>query len=476
MSGWYDEEPEAAKPQEAAPAPSVPSSPDVPFRDRPFNLNAEQAVLGSVLIDPKLLATILLQVDDFYLPAHREIWDAMKAIAKRQIVVDPITLGDELKSRGVTNRIEGGEGYFSVLANATPTTLNVHAHEAVVRRDSLRRHFAGFGAEIASIALSDGTEITQLISESRQHLVKLTASGNGRQQSMRELIDSELADIEKKAGDQEAIYGVPIGLRAADKLVRGFKTEDLVIIAAGPSLGKTAFMMQIVSDLALKYAKPSLYLTCEDTPGNLLHRLIARQTRIDVEKFRSGDLNHLDWRRVNEFTAKLLESKFEMRRVTTLEDVISEAWSWRMEHGDELAAVAVDYLQRVQVPVARGENREREVHKIAAGLKNLARELKCPVLTGSQFGREFDKEKRKPRLSDLRESGSIEQEADVVMMLHRDREQLQGEADLIIGKARNGKTGTVPTMWIGAYQTYDDPSTDTAAFTPGPNDWHDRED
>jgi replicative DNA helicase len=439
-------------------------------RQPPHSLEAERATLGSVLIKPSALDDISdLPVDDFFLPAHREILEAMRAVAGRGRPLDVLAISDELKARGMLSRLEGGATYLNDLANATPTAENVAHYARTVRERATRRRLIASCSEIVSMAYGDGVDTEELLADARQKLAGLESPEEGGPSLVRDELDAVMDSIEHR-NERPDDYFVPTGLRAFDEKVIGLRGGNLVVVAARPGRGKSAWAVDILLHAASK-GIPVLLFSFEMSKGEIVERMFAKWGRVDGMKILSGRMQGPEWERVHEAGSRLARLPFWLdTRNLTAARICSAARRWLAKQrgaqpngvDQRLALIAIDYMGLVK-STGDEKSREREVAVMSSAFKQLAAELNVPVVAISQINRESEKAGREPRISDLRESGAIEQDANMILFPHwedaaMENRRLSGAVDakIIVAKNRGGATGFVWAEWVPEFVTFRD--------------------
>jgi replicative DNA helicase len=430
-----------------------------PYRDRrpPYSEDAEQAVLSAMLIDQDaaLRAVEFLDADMFYAERHRRLFRAMIAIAERGSVVDPLTLSDELSRRGELDGA-GGKDYIGFLVDAVPTAANIEYHARIVREKAILRRLIEVSTTIVAEAFDGHTTARELLDEAESKIFQVsqqqTKDGFTR---IKELLWPTMERIEALQRGGKTVTGVASGFNDLDELTSGFQPADLVIVAARPSMGKTALTLNIAQHAAIEHNVPVAFFSLEMSKESLVQRMLTSEARIDAQRLRKGMLRDDDFPRLAR-AAGILSSApvwIDDSPGITLLEMRSKAR--RLKSDAAIGLVVVDYLQLMQGP-ANSESRQQEVSQISRGLKALAKELNVPVIALSQLSRAPEQrtgDNKRPQLSDLRESGAIEQDADLIMFLYRqefydgpvdkDGNSLEGKAEVIVGKQRNGPTGIV---------------------------------
>lgn len=451
-----------------------------PYKDRrpPWSEEAEQAVLGAMLLDADAFMRAAEHVDDtmFYLEGHRRLYRAMVAITERNQAVDTVTLGNEMDRRGELES-SGGREYLSYLLDAVPTSANVEYHARIVKEKALMRRLIEVSTETVGDAFEGREDANKLLdlAESRIFALGQTKERSGFSR-IKELLWPAMEQLEQLAQRESAITGVASGFRDLDNMTSGFQPADLVIVAARPSMGKTAFVLNIAQYAAIqtkdKAAVPVAFFSLEMSKQSLVSRMLASEALIDAQHMRKGG------RGLEESMPRLAQAAGILAHAPIFVDdtpgmglLEMRAKSRRLKAEHDLGLIIVDYLQLMSGP-AGSENRQQEVSQISRGLKALAKELGVPVLALSQLSRAPEQrtgdDKGRPQLSDLRESGAIEQDADVIMFIFRqevyaERDEtgrlkdpaLEGRAEIIIGKQRNGPIGSVPLFFHKHYTRFD---------------------
>jgi replicative DNA helicase len=462
---------------EAVPAQSTPG------RLPPHNLEAERSVLGGVLIKPTAFDEVAtgLQVDDFFLPAHREIFEAMLAIDKRQQPLDVVGLADELRVRGMIARLDGGESYLLTLSNSVPTAENVGHYARLVKEKATLRRLIAACAEIQSRAYGDFGNFEEFLDEAETQVFKV-AQQNRRESysAVNEIMEEVLHNIEVRASERKAVTGVPTGFTKLDEITAGLQRENLIVVAARPGGGKTSWAVNVAVHAAMRKI-PVLIFSLEMSKYELMERMLSAEARIDSGKIKRGFLEYSDWKnKIHPASKSLAEAPILIDDSSAISIMEIRAKARRFR-GDAryfppqapnadgrppqppLGLIVVDYLQLARGSAGkRDENRQQEIAEISRGLKALAKDLKVPIIAVSQLNREVEKrEAGRPKLSDLRESGAIEQDADMILFIHRED---QGEnmdasptsvSEIIVGKHRNGATGSVKVTFIKAFTKFE---------------------
>ncbi|RMF75573.1 MAG: replicative DNA helicase [Acidobacteria bacterium] len=445
----------------------------------PWDEQAERAVLGAVLLDAASAldaAAELLEPVDFYRGAHREIFSAILALAQRHEPIDALTVRAELERLGALERA-GGVAYLMSLVDGMPRSTNVPAYAGIVREHSLRRQLVAVGDRLRSRSADASRPARELIEEAERTIFALSEQGRTRGFRPIEQVAAEgLEKLEELAERRELVTGLATGYVRLDRMTSGLQDGELVILAARPSMGKTALALNIAQHVAVHGHVPVGIFSLEMSAQQLFFRLLSGEGRIDSHKLRTGRLTPEEWERLTHTYDVLSQARIfidDTPGVTPME-VRSKARRLKAEH--DLGLLVIDYLQLMRLE-RRADNRQQEISEISRSLKGIAKELDIPVLALSQLSRAPDQRQgdHRPQLSDLRESGAIEQDADLVMFIFRpevyekDEEKiaeknLEGRAEVIIAKQRNGPIGTVPLYFVKQYTRFENQED---GFPPG---------
>jgi replicative DNA helicase len=435
------------------------------LRVPPHSIDAEQAVLGGLMLAPGALDNVAdrLAEDDFYRKDHRLIWRAINELANKGMPCDAVTLGDWFESNGLAEMV-GGAGYLIELANSTPSAANIAAYAEIVREKSVLRQLIDAGTSITEDGYRpEGKSVHEVLESAEQrvfHIAESGARGKKDSVSMREAVKDAFKLLTERYQNRGQLTGVSTGFTDLDELTSGLQPSDLIIVAARPSMGKTAFALNIAETAALGSKKAVVVFSMEMSSSQLAFRLISSVGRIHQQHLRNGTLEEEDWPRVSNAIALLSDAKIFIDDTPSLSPVELRSRARRLhrEHGG-LGLIVIDYLQLMQVP-GNTENRATEISEISRSLKGLAKELNVPVIALSQLNRSLEQRAdKRPMMSDLRESGAIEQDADVIMFIYRDeyynKESAdKGIAEIIIGKQRNGPTDTCKLTFLGHYTKF----------------------
>ncbi|ALG66925.1 replicative DNA helicase [Beggiatoa leptomitoformis] len=431
-----------------------------PHKIPPHSLEAEQSVLGSLLFNNGAWYSIAdrLAERDFYRPEHRLIFKAIKTLSEMGQPCDVITLSEWLSKQGKLEVI-GGIGYLGLLADSTPSAANIAAYADIVREKAILRELVKVGSTIMDSAFQyNGNNPSELLENAEKLVFEIAEQGarmGGGFREIKEILTKTLDQIDLLYQSGNAITGVPTGFKDFDEQTSGLQRSDLIIVAGRPSMGKTSFAMNIAEYVAIQAKHPVAVFSMEMPCEQLAMRLISSLARINQQSVRTGKLEDHDWPNITSAIGLLSESPLFIDDTPALNPTELRARARRLasEHG-QLGLIVIDYLQLMQVPDSR-ENRATEVSEISRGLKALAKELQVPVVALSQLNRSLEQRPNKrPVMSDLRESGSIEQDADLIVFIYRDEVYNQdsedkGTAEIIVAKQRNGPIGTVRLTFLG---------------------------
>ena len=431
-----------------------------PLRDSipPHNIDAEVATLGALLLDPEALSTVLryLRADDFYRAAHRKVYQGILALFDRNEAVDLITLCDELGRVGELEAC-GGTARISQLTSAVPTSANVEYYARIVQSLSMRRELQRIASSIIADSFDDTQEVRYIIEEAERRIFEITdRQQTGSFRLAREIVTQTVEAIERLYHSSGSYTGIPSGFRDLDNLTSGFQRSEFVVIGARPSVGKTALALTMAANIAVQQQRPVGFFTLEMSAVALMQRVLAAEARLDSNRIRSGLLRASDFQKITDAAGRIYDAPLFIEDSPNLKLLDLRAQARRMKSNHAVEIIFIDYLTLIS-----SENhdlpRHEQIAEISRSLKALARELDLPVVTLSQVRRET--EGKLPNLADLRESGSIEQDADVVMFLHRERgtdENLNDtETDLIVAKQRNGPVGKINLAFIPEYTKFE---------------------
>jgi replicative DNA helicase len=438
-------------------------------RPLPNNLNAERSILGAILLDNHVLNTAIekLKTDDFFLDHHRRIFERMIHLGELQQPIDLVTLTEDLHRLGELEAA-GGAAYLAQLIDGVPRISNVEHYARIVKEKAVLRSLIHTANAIQHRAFDADDEADAILDRAETDIFQLAEERiRAGLIGVKDLVRENFERLEKIFSEGRRITGLATGYSRLDNETAGLQPSELIILAARPSMGKTSLALNIAENVALRQGGAVAIFSLEMSKESLLLRLLASEARVDAHKFRTGHMSKEDWRRITESLSKMAEAPLwiDDSAAGTVMEMGAKARRLKREKG--LALVIVDYLQLV---AARGRfgNRNEEVSSISRSLKGLAKELKVPVLVLSQLTRAPEREERKPQLADLRESGAIEQDADVVLFIYRPNfyktdmpDEDRAKADVIIAKQRNGPTGAVNFVFLSKHTRFEEAAPDS---------------
>jgi len=432
----------------------------------PQNLEAERAVLGAILMENDSIYAVMeiLEPSAFYQPSHRLIFSTMLELSERGEPIDIVTLTDRLRSGGNLDKA-GGADYVPTLADEVPTAAGVSNYAKIVREKATLRNLIETSTEIVQECFDAPGDVDDILDEAERRIFAISEKRiRSGFLSMKEIVKSSFKTIELLYEKKEHITGVPTGFREIDELTSGFQPSDLIIIAGRPSMGKTAFCLNIAQNAAMKKQKTIALFSLEMAKEQLVMRMLCSEARIDAHRLRSGYLGQTDWPKLSTAAGRLADASIFIDDTPAINSMEMRAKARRLKAEKDLDLVIVDYLQLMSGR-SRSDNREQEISEITRSLKALAKELGVPVVALSQLNRGVESRMdKRPVLADLRESGAIEQDADVIIFIYRDevynKESLdKGIAEIIVGKQRNGPVGTKKLTWLDKYTRFEDLTT-----------------
>ncbi len=440
---------------------------DILRRLPPQNIEAEQSVLGAVLLENEAInqALEILTADDFYRETHREIFRAMMELSDHNNPVDAITLTDALRTKSVLEQV-GGPAYIAELADAVPTAANVGHYARIVREKAVLRSLATIATDIASSAYEANADVDEFLDTAEHRIFEISERRiKPSFHTMPELTRESLRILERLYENRELVTGVPTGFKDLDTLTAGLQPSDLIVLAARPSMGKTALALNIAAYAAMD-AEPKrgvAFFSLEMSKEQLVLRMLCSEARVDSAKARAGYLSERDFPKLAQAAARLSEANIFIDDSSDTTAITLKAKCRRLarDRSNNLGLVLVDYLQLMR-SARPGESREKEIAEISRSLKALAKELKLPVIALSQLNRQVEtRPDRRPLLADLRESGAIEQDADVIAFIYREEmykgkdSKEAGVAEIIVAKQRNGPTDTVKLTYLNQYTRFE---------------------
>lgn len=434
------------------------------FLDRvpPQNVEAEQAVLGAIFLEPSSLTVTseMLRPEDFYRSAHQKIFSAMIKLNDEGKAVDLIIVTEELAANKGLEDV-GGVAYLSELAGSVPTAANVEYYARIVEEKSLLRRLIRTATNIAQEGYSREDEVEGLLGEAEKSIMEVAQRKNsGSFENIKDVLVRAYDNIEELANRKGDVTGIPTGFAELDRMTAGFQRNDLIIVAARPSVGKTAFALNIAQNVATKTDENVAIFSLEMGAEQLVMRMLCAEGNINAQSLRTGALTDEDWRKLTMAMGSLSNAGIfiDDSPGVRIGEIRSKSRRLKQEHG--LGMIVIDYLQLIQGNGRSGENRQQEVSEISRSLKALARELEVPVIALSQLSRGVEqRQDKRPMMSDIRESGSIEQDADIVAFLYRDdyydkESENKNIIEIIIAKQRNGPTGTVSLAFVKEYNKF----------------------
>jgi replicative DNA helicase len=431
-------------------------------RTLPHNLEAERSVLGAVLLRNDVInqAMELVKPNDFFRDAHRVIFDKMITLSEHGVAIDLVTLKEELSRSGQLDEI-GGPAYIASLVDGRPRVSNIEHYAGIVKEKATRRSLIFAANKILSSAYTGEEEASELVDEAERSVFEI-ADGSIRSGfvSLSQLVHAGFQTIEKLQEHRGLVTGVPTGFEQLDEMTSGLQPADLIIVAARPSMGKTSFTLNIAQHVGTRSDMTVGFFSLEMSKEQLFMRLLTAEARIDAHRFRSGYLTEQDYGRLTTALATLDSAKVFIDDTASIGvlEMRAKARRLKAEHG--LHLLVVDYIQLMQGR-GRFENRQQELASISRALKGLAKELHVPIVALSQLSRAPDsRADHRPQLSDLRESGALEQDADVVMFIYREdqyerKDDTEGVAEIIVGKQRNGPTGVVKLAFVKEHTRFE---------------------
>ena len=428
----------------------------------PHNNEAEQSVLGAIFLDPTSLITAseVLIADDFYKTAHKRIFETMLSLSDQGKGIDIVTVTEELSSKKELEDV-GGLSYITELASAVPTAANITHYAKIVEEKALLRRLIGVATKIVSDGYTREDEVEVLLAEAEKKVMEVASRKNSSDfKHVKDVLVQTFDNIEKLQASDGDITGIPTGFRDLDKITAGFQRNDLIIVAARPSVGKTAFALNVAQSVAVKARENVAIFSLEMGADQLVMRMLCAEGNIDAQALRTGMLSTEDWSKLTMAMGSLSNSGIFIDDTPGVRINEIRAKCRRLAQENGLGMILIDYLQLIQGSGKPGENRQQEVSEISRSLKGLARELKVPVIALSQLSRGVEqRQDKRPMMSDLRESGSIEQDADIVAFLYRDdyydkESESKNMIEIIIAKQRNGPTGTVTLAFRKEYNKF----------------------
>jgi replicative DNA helicase len=429
----------------------------------PQNIEAEQSVLGGILIENSALNRVLeiLTHEDFYRDSHQRIYQALVDLSEKNEPADLITLTNELKKNDILDNV-GGPSYLSSLIDLVPTAANIEYYARIVKEKATLRKLIDVATQLITQSYTDSGDIDAFLDDAEQAIFKISEHKiRPSFYHMKDVVKDSFKTIEKLFEKKELITGVPSGFRDLDRMTTGFQKSDLIIVAGRPSMGKTSYCLDIARYSAVEAGIPVAIFSLEMSKEQLALRMLCSEAMVEAQKLRSGFLKESDWPKLTLAAGNLSDASIFIDDTAAISVLEVRAKSRRLKAEHNLGLVIIDYLQLMRGR-GRVERREQEISEISRSLKALAKELSIPVIAISQLSRRTEERPRqRPQLSDLRESGAIEQDADVILFvyreeLYREDPSNEGVAEIIIGKQRNGPTGTMSLTFLKQFATFKD--------------------
>lgn len=429
----------------------------------PHSVESEQSILGSIILDKDAIITVAETINpsDFYKEAHKIIYESMLKLNSNNEPIDLITLIEELRKEGYLDNI-GGISYLTSLSTIVPTTSNVKYYANIVKEKSVMRQLIKASNEIINLGYDASTDVQEILDKAEKNIFDISQEKSGDDIQPINLVLQDTFDmIESLCTQKSDVTGITTGFADLNKKINGLQRTDLILLAARPAMGKTAFSLNLVQNAALKGDASVAVFSLEMSKEQLVQRILSAQSNVELSKIKTGTLSESDWPRIIDAMAVLSEANIFIDDTPGIKisEIRSKCRRLKIEKGLDL--IMIDYLQLMEGE-GKNENRQQEIAKISRSLKILAKELDCPVVALSQLSRSPELRKdHRPILSDLRESGSIEQDADIVMFLYRDEyyhedSEKKNIGEVIVAKNRHGETGNVELVWFGQVQKFAD--------------------
>ncbi len=438
----------------------------------PYSEEAEAAVIGGILLNNDALSLVqdIIKSEDFYIEAHRRIYEAIESLSTASLPVDHVTLGNELKNRGDLEKI-GGAVALANLTDSVATVANVDHYAGIVREKAAVRRMIYATQEVTARGFSDYGDAGEFLDAAESAVFKASQQRMGTPYShISQIVKTTFTEIELAAGRSDEVTGVPSGFAALDKKTAGFQRSDLIIVAGRPSMGKTALALNMAVSAVKETSRPAIVFSLEMSKDQLVRRMLSSEGRVDATRMRGNKLQKEDWPRLIQAANDLSQIELYLDDSAPMTPLEIRAKSRRLMAEKSLSLIVVDYLQLMRSGGRRTDNREQEISEISRSMKGLAKELNVPVIALSQLNRGVEsRPDKRPMMSDLRESGAIEQDADLILFVYRDEvynkeTDKAGIAELIIGKQRSGPVGTVEVRFSHQYTRFDN-----LAQGPGPD-------
>ena len=455
----------------------------------PQATDLEEVVLGALMLEKEAVNAIIdiLSPEAFYLDKHQKIFAAIKGLFGKSDPIDILTVTNELKSRGELEMV-GGAYYISKLTNRVVSAANIEYHARIIMQKHIQRQLIMISSDMIHEAFEDTADVFDLLDKAENNLFQISENNLRRSyDSMQDLVSKAITEIQNAKQTDNKLRGVPSGYTELDRITQGWQKSDLIILAARPSMGKTAFALNLARNAAVQFNQPVAFFSLEMSSVQLVTRLISTETSLTADKLRSGDLAEYEWQQLNTKVTPLTNAPIFIDDTPQLSIFELRAKCRRLKQQHDIQMIFIDYLQLMTAKGDRGFSREQEISTISRSLKSLAKELEIPVLALSQLSRSVEQRpgSKKPILSDLRESGAIEQYADMVMFIYRPEyykdgvdaeDKPKGYSIIDIAKHRNGKLGEVELRFVGQYARFEEfeQGFDNSEYTSiGPNNQFD---
>ena len=431
----------------------------------PQNIEAEQAVLGAMLISKEAIAEAaqILNPVDFYREAHRIVYEAMLDLSNKNQAVDNLTVIEQLNKAGLLEKV-GGIAFVTALANTVPTAANVIFYAKIVKEKSLMRRLINTATAIATMGYEDSEDADTIMDKAEKMILEIAANRKTSDFTpIKQIVIDTFSKIEGLYESKGGLTGLSTGFKDLDRLTTGLQPSDLILVAARPSMGKTAFTLNIASHVAIKENKPVAFFSLEMSKEQLMQRMLCAEGLIESQRLRVGDLDEQDWQKLIAAADKFSKAPLYIDDTPGISIMELRSKARRLQQEKGLSLILIDYLQLMQGRNNKGsDNRQQEISEISRSLKSLARELNVPVIALSQLSRSVESRQiKKPMLSDLRESGSLEQDADIVMFLYREyyynaETENKNITDVIIAKHRNGPVDSIQLFFHKQFTKFAD--------------------
>lgn len=429
----------------------------------PSSIEAEKSVLGGIFLKPSIFGDVveILHPNDFYKNGHKLIYEAMRDIYNSGTEIDPIVVVNRLKKNEKFDELVGEQLLFDIISDV-PTAANIIEYAKIVKEKATLRRLGEVGTKIVELAYEGYEEVDNILDKAEGMIFKISENVDSKDLvSLKDVIAQEFVRLEKVYQNKGVATGISSGFSDFDQMTSGFHPSDLIILAARPAMGKTAFALNLALNAAMKSKKGVLLFSLEMSSSQLLQRLLSIEAGIGLQKIRNGFLDPDDWGKLGLASMKLSNSEINIADLPNVNVLEIRAIARRLKAAGKLDMIIIDYLQLIKGNSTRGDNRQQEISEISRALKGIARELDIPIIALSQLSRATEQRAdRRPMLSDLRESGAIEQDADMVMFLYRDdyyneESEDKGLTEVIIGKQRNGPVGTIKLRFFHEYTRFE---------------------